>query len=81
MAWIMQNNKLTNTDSINVPNKPFIDDSPFTFWRIDPNANNGRPYVGLMVGVPNLAPPPEEIIDYLPIYYQKEKIRFFTMLL
>lgn len=55
MAWIIQNNELTNTDFVNVPDKPFHGDSPYTFWRIDPNANEGMPYVGLMIGVPVLS--------------------------
>jgi len=64
MAWIMQNNKPVNTDSVPVPNAPFHGDSPFTFWRINPNINNGRPYVGLMLGVPN-APSPQTSNYYI----------------
>ena len=78
MAWIIQNDELVNTDSLGVPDKPFHGDSPNTFWRIDPNANEGMPYVGLMIGVPALA---TEQIDYLPITYKKEKLRFFMMLI
>lgn len=52
--WIIQNDKLTNTDFLSTPDKPFHGDSPYTFWRIDPNANDGMPYVGLMIGVPVL---------------------------
>ena len=55
MAWIMQGNRPFETDSVNNPNTPFVGDSPYIFWRIDPNANEGRPYQGLMVGVPFLA--------------------------
>lgn len=58
MAWIIQNNKLVNTSAVNIPSKPFIGDSPYTFWRIDANINNGKPYVGLMIGVPALNPEP-----------------------
>lgn len=54
MAWIMQNGRPFNADSVINPSMPFIGDSPCTFWRIDPNANDGRPYQGLMVGVPFL---------------------------
>jgi hypothetical protein len=54
MAWIIQNDELVNTDALGVPDKPFHGDSPYTFWRIDPNANDGMPYVGLMIGVPVL---------------------------
>ena len=54
MAWIMQGNRPVNTDSITTPGAPFVGDSPFTFWRINPNVNGGRPYVGLMIGVPAL---------------------------
>lgn len=55
MAWIMQDNRPVETDSITNPNKAFIDDSPYIMWRINPNANDGRPYQGLMIGVPVLA--------------------------
>lgn len=58
MAWIMQGNRPFETDSVNNPNTPFVGDSPYIFWRIDPNANNGRPYQGLMIGVPVLDPTP-----------------------
>lgn len=78
MAWIIQNDKLVNTNSVNTPDKPFVNDSPYTFWRIDPNANEGMPYVGLMIGVPVLS---GEQIEYLPITYKKEKLRFFMMLI
>lgn len=54
MAWIMQGNRPVNTDSIAPPNNLFVGDSPYTFWRIDPNANEGRPYQGLMIGIPFL---------------------------
>ncbi len=58
MAWIMQGNRPVNTDSITAPGTPFVGDSPFTFWRINPSINGGRPYVGLMIGVPALNPEP-----------------------
>lgn len=54
MAWIIQNNELTNTDFVSLPDRPFHGDSPYTFWRIDPNANEGMPYVGLMIERPLL---------------------------
>ena len=68
MAWIIQNNELVNTDFVIVPGKPFVGDSPYTFWRIDPNANEGMPYVGLMIGVPVLAPEPPP-----PMYIQPSR--------
>ena len=51
MAWIIQNNQLINDEFINVGTKPFVGDSPYTMWRIDPNANGGIPYSPLMIGV------------------------------
>lgn len=78
MGWIMIGNQLSNTDFVNVPSEPFHGDSPYTMWRVDPNVNEGMPYVGLMIGVPALA---TEQIDYLPITYKKEKLKFFMMLL
>lgn len=77
MAWIIQNDELINTDFVNVPDKPFHGDSPYTFWRIDPNANEGMPYVGLMIGVPVLAPePPPVPVDPVP---QKDYITIHDM--
>jgi hypothetical protein len=78
MAWIMVGDQLTNTDFPTTPGKPFVGDSPYTMWRVDPNANEGMPYLGQMIGVPVLS---GEQIDYLPITYKKEKLRFFMMLL
>lgn len=56
MAWIIQNSELTNTDFLDLPDEPFHGDSPYTFWRIDPNANEGMPYAPMMIGVPVIAP-------------------------
>jgi hypothetical protein len=78
MAWIMQGNRPVETDSISAPDESFVGDSPYTFWRIYPNANNGRPYQGLMIGVPALATRTEEIV---PLTYMQEKKRFFMTLL
>ena len=72
MAWIIQSGQLVNTDAVGVPDTPFHGDSPYTFWRIDPNANEGMPYVGLMIGVPALAPeppPPMEIQPARPLIH------------
>ena len=72
MAWIIHSGQLVNTDAVGVPDTPFHGDSPYTFWRIDPNINNGRPYVGLMIGVPALAPeppPPMEIQPARPLIH------------
>lgn len=55
MAWIMVGDQLTNTDFPAIPGKPFVGDSPYTMWRIDPNANDGMPYLGLMIGLPKIA--------------------------
>ena len=76
-GWIMQNGELTNTDFLSLPDEPFHGDSPYTFWRIDPNANEGMPYVGLMIGVPALAPePPPVPVEPVP---QKEYITVHDM--
>jgi len=72
MAWIIQNNELVNTNAVNIPGKPFVGDSPYTFWRVDENANDGMPYVGLMTGVPVLAPePPVAVTD---IYFRSSAV-------
>lgn len=34
MAWVIQNNALTNTDFISLPSTPFVGDSPYTMWRV-----------------------------------------------
>ena len=67
MAWIIQSGQLVNTDAVGVPDTPFHGDSPYTFWRIDPNANEGMPYVGLMIGVPVLNPEPPVVAPN--VYY------------
>ena len=51
MAWVIQDNALTNTDFIDMPPTPFVGDSPLSMWRIDPNINNGMPFVPLMIGL------------------------------
>lgn len=72
MAWIMQGNRPVETDSIPNPSTPFVGDSPYTFWRIDPNANNGHPYQGLMIGVPVISPEPP--VTTPNIYFGSSKI-------
>lgn len=52
MAWVIQDNILTNTDFIAMPSKPFVGDSPLSMWRIDPNINNGMPFSPLMIDLP-----------------------------
>lgn len=54
MAWIIQDGELTNTEFIALPARPFVGDSPYTMWRINPDINNGMPYSPLMIGVPVL---------------------------
>lgn len=78
MAWIIQDGQLINDEFINSSSKPFVGDSPYSMWRIDPNANGGMPFMPLMIGIAKL---PQERIEYLPITYKKEKLRFFMMLL
>ena len=51
MSWVIIDNQLTNTEFIAMPEKPFVGDSPFTMWRIDPNINNGMPFSPLMIGL------------------------------
>ena len=72
MAWIMQGDRPVNTGSVAAPGTPFVGDSPYTFWRIDPNANNGRPYQGLMIGVPVLDPTPPVVVPN--IYYSNSEV-------
>jgi hypothetical protein len=55
MAWIIQGGQLTNTEFPAIPDKPFHGDSPYTFWRIDENINNGMPFSPLMIGLPAIA--------------------------
>lgn len=66
MSWIMVGTQLTNTDFVNAPSEPFHGDSPYTMWRVDPDINDGMPYVGLMVGVPAIAPEPPPHFEPVP---------------
>ena len=54
MAWTIENDTLTNTDFIGVPDKPFVGDSPCTMWKIDENINYNRPFSPLMINLPAL---------------------------
>ena len=76
MAWIIQDGELTNTEFIALPARPFVGDSPYTMWRIDPDINNGMPYSPLMIGVPQYTPPPMTIQPSRPlihVYGSREK--------
>ena len=73
MAWIIQNDELTNTDFLSTPDKPFRGDSPYTFWRVDENVNDGMPYIGLMIGVPALAPEPPVVTTNM--YYGISEVK------
>lgn len=52
MAWVIQNNVLTNTDFIDLPSTPFVGDSPYTMWRIVSGENSGMPFSPLMAERP-----------------------------
>ena len=54
MAWIIENNQLTNTEFISLPEKPFVGDSPLSMWRITDTINDNMPYVPLMIDLPAL---------------------------
>lgn len=71
-GWTIQNGELTNSAFINAGTKPFVGDSPYTMWRIEPNANGGMPFIPLMIGVAKLAPeppPPMEIQPSRPLIH------------
>jgi hypothetical protein len=53
-AWAVDGDVTFHTDSIQTPNAPFQGDSPYNFWRINPNVNNGNPYIGLTIQEPLL---------------------------
>lgn len=88
MGWIIQNNKLTNTEFTNMPDEPFHGGGPYSLWRIDPNANNGLPFVKFMIGVPVLHENTSNIylgdqrvskfyfgdVDVLAMYYGDDKV-------
>ena len=46
--WIIENNQLTNTEFIAMPDKPFVGDSPLSMWRVNKSINKGMPYTPLM---------------------------------
>lgn len=60
--WLIQNGQLTNSEFIEMPEKPFVGDSPLSMWRITPNINNGMPYVPLMIG-----------LEAIPMYIQPSR--------
>ena len=76
--WYMEDGVLRNTDFITLPSMPFVGDSPLTMWRIDPDINNGMPYVPLMIGLPVLAHTGAfmncEHLTYVEIPYSCKKI-------
>jgi len=53
MAWVIENDQLTNTEFIDMPDKPFIGDSPYTMWRIRSDLNNGMPFSPLFIPLVN----------------------------
>lgn len=69
MSWIMEGNQLTNTDFVNVPSAPFRGDSPLTMWRVDPDVNEGMPYLPHMIGVPAFTLPPMYIQPSRPLIH------------
>ena len=54
MSWVIDNGKLTNTEFVDLPLKPFIGDSPYTMWRIDDAYNNGMPFSPLFIDLQKL---------------------------
>lgn len=68
MAWVIQDNQLTNTDFIALPDTPFVGDSPYTIWRIDSNINNGMPFSPLMIGLPTYHFEPVPQRGYVTVY-------------
>ena len=67
--WKIQDGELTNTEFIPLPERPFVGDSPYTMWRIDPDINNGMPFSPLMIGLPQYTPPPMEIQPSRPLIH------------
>lgn len=49
MAWVIQDGELTNTEFIDLPQHPFIGDSPYRMWRIRDDLNNGMPFSPLFI--------------------------------
>lgn len=54
MTWIIENNQLTNTEFISMVGAPFINDSPYTIWKLDEFINNGMPFSPLMIDLPEI---------------------------
>lgn len=52
MSWMIQDNQITNTEFIEMPQNPFIGDSPYTMWRITSGIDDGLPYSPLMIALP-----------------------------
>lgn len=47
--WVMDGDQITNPEFIEMPEKPFVGDSPLTMWRITEGHNNNLPYSPLMI--------------------------------
>lgn len=58
MAWIMNDElgRPVNTEAPDIPQRPFVNDSPNKMWKIRPGRNNGMPITGLMPERPRYNP-------------------------
>lgn len=56
MAWIMDDElgRPINTEAPDIPQRPFVNDSPNKMWKIQSGRNNGMPITGLMPDRPLL---------------------------
>lgn len=56
MAWVMNDElgRPVNTEAPDIPQKPFVNDSPNKMWKIQSGRNNDMPFTGLMPDRPLL---------------------------
>ena len=82
MAWVIENNQLTNTEFIDLPQYPFVGDSPYTMWRIEEGINEGNPFIPIMLSLP---PNPQGNSNFyyggnnLKCYYRNGQGQIFEM--
>lgn len=54
MAWTVIDGKLTRTEFLPLPEKAMTKPYPLSLWRIEPPANDGYPFTGLMPDIKNI---------------------------
>lgn len=72
MPWIIENNQLTNTEFLPMPEHAMTKPYPDSLWRIDPLVNGGMPYNNLMIGLDVINLYPESHNEVIRVYDMTE---------